>query len=474
MAFKLGSIFRNNNFLSLTNNSLIAVFGFLSFLLLVRQLSQDVFGEWVIFITMGGFVDMLRFGITRTAIIRFLSGADETQAKQLIGSNNFINLVTTCILSIIILLVYLPFKDTIDDSGFGLFFKWYPLLSFFSLTFNNAQSIQQAVMRFDIMLWLRLVNVGSFMIFLAVNMHFRFGIEIILWVYMITNLASSIIASLFNWDGIRYTFMAKRETHKLILNFGKYTTGTLIGSNLLRSSDTFIIGLSPFLGTTGVALYSIPLKLTEIIEIPLRSYTATAFPEMSKASIENNKSLVKSIFYLNSGGLSMLLIPIMLFCFIFAEEAVVLLGGQAYIETASVFRIFCFYGLLLPLDRFLGVALDSINKPRQNFFKVVYMATANIIGDILVVFGFSLILMGFTISDILSNLHDINVLGGMITPEILIATLEWVAIVTIIFTLIGIGVGYYFLNKELQLEARLILKGGKEFINKIVKVLYHH
>lgn len=417
---------------------------------------------------------MLRFGITRTAIIRFLSGADETQAKQLIGSNNFINLVTTCILSIIILLVYLPFKDTIDDSGFGLFFKWYPLLSFFSLTFNNAQSIQQAVMRFDIMLWLRLVNVGSFMIFLAVNMHFRFGIEIILWVYMITNLASSIIASLFNWDGIRYTFMAKRETHKLILNFGKYTTGTLIGSNLLRSSDTFIIGLSPFLGTTGVALYSIPLKLTEIIEIPLRSYTATAFPEMSKASIENNKSLVKSIFYLNSGGLSMLLIPIMLFCFIFAEEAVVLLGGQAYIETASVFRIFCFYGLLLPLDRFLGVALDSINKPRQNFFKVVYMATANIIGDILVVFGFSLILMGFTISDILSNLHDINVLGGMITPEIMIATLEWVAIVTIIFTLIGIGVGYYFLNKELQLEARLILKGGKEFINKIVKVLYHH
>jgi hypothetical protein len=102
------------------------------------------------------------------------------------------------------------------------------------------------------------------------------------------------------------------------------------------------------------------------------------------------------------------------------------------------------------------------------------MATANIIGDILVVFGFSLILMGFTISDILSNLHDINVLGGMITPEIMIATLEWVAIVTIIFTLIGIGVGYYFLNKELQLEARLILKGGKEFINKIVKVLYHH
>lgn len=472
MALNPGRLFRNNNFLSLTNNGLIAVFGFLSFLMLVRQLPREEFGEWVLFITLGGFVDMLRFGITRTAIIRFLSGADEKQAKQLIGSNNFINLISTFFLSIVIYLVYLNFSETIDESGFGMFFKWYPLLSFFSLTFNNAQSIQQAVMRFDIMLWLRLINVGSFMIFLAANIKLGFGINIILWVYMLTNLASSIVASLFNWDGIRHTFVATKETHKLVLNFGKYTTGTLIGSNLLRSSDAFIIGLSPFLGTAGVALYSIPLKLTEIIEIPLRSYTATAFPEMSKASIENNKDLVKNIFYVNSGGLSLLLIPIMLVCFIFAEEAVLILGGADYLETANVFRIFCIYGLLLPLDRFLGVALDSVNRPKQNFYKVLYMASANIIGDIFVVFGLSLVFMGFSFSDVWLNVNDIGVLADSMSDEIMILTLQWVAIITILFTLIGIIVGYYYLNKELSLEARNIVKGGKEFIVRNIKVLF--
>jgi len=55
----------------------------------------------------------------------------------------------------------------------------------------------------------------------------------------------------------------------------------------------FILGLSPFIGVTGVALYSIPLKLTEIMEIPVRSFAMTAFPGMSKASIEGKKDIVR-------------------------------------------------------------------------------------------------------------------------------------------------------------------------------------
>jgi O-antigen/teichoic acid export membrane protein len=52
-------------------------------------------------------------------------------------------------------------------------------------------------------------------------------------------------------------------------------------TNLLRSADTLIISLSP-MGSAAVALYSIPLKLTELQQIPLRSFVATAFPKMSK------------------------------------------------------------------------------------------------------------------------------------------------------------------------------------------------
>ncbi len=464
----ISKILKNNNFLSLANNGLIAVFGFFGFLLLVRSLNTNDFGKWVLLITTANFLDMLRFGITRTAIVRFLAGANEKEVKHLTGSNYLINIVSTFILVAIVVASSLLFPNQIKQSGFSLFFQWFPILGFITLPFNNAQSVLQAQMKFDRILLLRSINVGGFMLFLLINyFFFRFHLEIIVYVYLIINFLTSIIASLYNWDGIKFIFKATKQANKQILNFGKYTTGTLIGSNLLKSADTFIIGLSPFLGTAGVALYSIPLKLTEIIEIPLRSFAMTALPGMSKASVENNTAKVKQIFYTNTGGITLILIPIMILSFIFAKDLVYILGGKDYESTASIFRIFCLYGILLPLDRFIGVTLDSINLPKFNFYKVIFMTASNIIGDALIVFGFLYVSLTFSIFSLLSfgytNLHFIAIVSRKFS---IYTVLEGVAWVTIFFTSVGILVGYHYLRNNLDIHLRKIFTGGIEFFTQ--------
>ncbi len=468
MANVLSKILKNNNFLSLANNGLVAVFGFFGFLLLVRSLSTNDFGKWVLLITTANFVDMIRFGITRTAIVRFLAGADKNEAKSLLGSNYFINLVSSVLIAGLVLGIDFIFPVKIHDSGFSLFFYWFPALAIINLPFNNAQSVLQAKMQFDKLLLLRIVNVGGFMLFLMVNFFWtRFPLKVIVYAYLIINIITSLIASLTNWDGIRYIMKTKRATNKLILNFGKFSTGTLIGSNLLKSADTFIIGLSPFLGTAGVALYSVPMKLTEIIEIPLRSFAMTAFPGMSKASIKGNNGKVKELFYTNAGGITFLLFPLMLFSFIYAKELVYILGGAGYESTASIFRIFCIYGLLLPLDRFIGVMLDSMNLPKYNLFKVIYMTMANIIGDSIVVFAFVFVagfLSFFTF--LFSGIHDLSLITLYSKEYTVITVLQGVAWVTISFTLIGIIIGHHYLNQNIEIHLRKIFKGGILFFTQ--------
>lgn len=468
-----GKIFSNNNFLSLANNALVAVFGFLSFILLVRILPQDVFGEWILFITAGNFIDMMRFGVTRTALVRFLSGAKEEEAHQLMGANNAINLISSLIIAVILYILFFFFTVPIENSGFGMFFKWYPLLSFLNLPFNNAQSVLQAQLKFDKMLWLRILNVGGFMIFLSINYFLQYGIEVVLAAYLITTAISSIFSSLYNYDGIKYLFKSTKEASRKILNFGKYTTGTLIGSNLLKSSDTFIIGLSPFLGTLGVALYSIPLKLTEIIEIPVRSITATAFPDMSKASIEGDKDKVRQLFYQNTGFISICMVFLMIFCFIFAKPIVYIIGGEDYIITTSIFRIFCVYGIFQPLDRFIGVALDSINEPKLNFFKVIYMTSANILGDLLMVFGLAFPILSFSWFVLICNGESFSTSYALAHSFTMIKILETVAFVTIIFVLVGIVVGYRYLDKSLNLKFIDIFIVGYKFGIKQLKNIFH-
>ena len=445
MKSKLRKITSEANFLSLTGNLSIAFFGFAGFALLARTFPTEVFGQWVLYISSGAFIEMFRFGITNTAIIRYLSGISQEDRIKYIGSNGLIGVVATTFIAVILVTCQLLFPIPIKNAGYELFFTWYPLLAFVNLPLNTALVIMQADQKFGKILQVKAINSGGLFLVLLLNyLLFDMTLMQIVWAQLLITLFTSLVCIYNHWDGLRHIGKSTAQTNKVLLNFGKYTTFTLIGTNLLRSADTLIISLSP-LGTAAVALYSIPMKLTELQQIPLRSFVATAFPKMSKASIQGKIEEVKSIFYTYSGAMTYLFVFISLFTFVFADFFVLILGGSQYMgtdpvtgfNTANIVRVFSLYGLLLPIDRMTGVGLDSINKPGKNLIKVGFMVIANVIGDLIAVFIFKSLIM--------------------------------VAIASIIFTLIGVIIGFYFLNKELQLEQSKIYSYGIDFYRDILR-----
>jgi O-antigen/teichoic acid export membrane protein len=445
----LKKIVREDNFLSLTGNLTIAIFGITSFAILARSFSVNLFGQWVLFISAGSFIEVFRFGITNTALIRYLSGADDNYRIKLIGSNALIGLGSTTVIVIILVFVNLFFHQAIQNSGYGLFFSWYPLLAFINLPWNNALVVLQADRKYGKILILKALNSVPFFIILTFNyFYFKMTLVEVVWAMLIINIITSLVSMLMGWDGLKDIRKATSETNKTLLHFGKYTTFTLVGTNLLRSADTLIISLSP-LGSSAVALYSIPMKLTELQQIPLRSFVATAFPKMSKASIHGKMEEVRAHFYSYAGALTYLFIFTSLFTFVFADLFVLFLAGKKYLQTdpvtgfnaVNIVRVFSVYGLLLPIDRMTGIGLDSINKPNINALKVLFMVIANIIGDVIAIFLFKSLIM--------------------------------VAIGSILFTILGIWIGMYFLNKELSLSYSEIFIEGANFYKKIFNKLLH-
>ncbi|MFZ4545794.1 MAG: hypothetical protein ACOYN4_00085 [Bacteroidales bacterium] len=439
----IGKITKEANFLSLTGNLTIAFFGFAGFALLARTFPVDIFGQWVLYISSGTFIEMFRFGITNTAIIRYLSGVEKEDRLKFVGSNGLIGLVATTFIAIILWSCHLLFPIPIKNAGYELFFTWYPLLAFVNLPLNTALVIMQADQKFGKILLVKSLNSGGFFLVLLLNyLFFDMTLMQLVWAQLLIVLATSILCVVNGWDGLRHIRKATKRTNKVLLDFGKYTTFTLIGTNLLRSADTLIISLSP-MGTAAVALYSIPMKLTELQQIPLRSFVATAFPKMSKASIQGKVAEVKSLFYSYSGAMTYLFVFISLITFVFADFFVLILGGRQYmgvdpilgVNTANIVRIFSLYGLILPLDRMTGVGLDSINKPDRNFIKVLIMVIANVIGDLIAIFIFK--------------------------------SLALVAVASILFTAIGVWVGYHFLNKELHIEHRIVFSAGIDFYKEM-------
>jgi len=404
---------------------------------------MEVFGEWVIFISAAAFVEMFRYGIINTAIIRYLSGADLHERVKYIGSNGLIGMIATMVIIILLYTSLFIFYDSIHSSGYELFFKWYPLVALINLPMNTALVIMQADLKFGKILFIRSIESIGFFFVVAINYFFLHMslMQLVISFLVIDGIASG-VCLVMGWDGLKFIPKATKETTKTLLNFSKYTTFTLIGTNLLRSADTFIISFSP-LGTAAVALYSIPMKLTELQQIPLRSFAATAFPKLSRASMKKNIREVKDVFYTYSGAMTYLFIAISLVTFVFADLFILILGGKQYLGTdpvtgfnaATIMRIFSIYGLLLPIDRMTGIGLDAINKPNINFLKVLYMVVANVIGDIIAIFIFK--------------------------------SLSLVAVASIFFTAIGIWVGFYYMNKELTLNYRSIFTKGIDFYKSI-------
>lgn len=442
MLNKIRNIAREKNISSLVTNMVTAFLGLLSFMLLTRQLPKEMFGDWVLFVTLATFVDLLRFGLTRTSVVRLLAGVKKEEYKRLLGSSYRINLALLLPIALVCYSILLT-VNTIGlmlPNGYLLFITWYPVLAIFNLGWNNASALFQAQQNFMRMMYVRLSNIGLFVLFLLLNWwYLKLGLIAIVWVYLAVNLIASLWCTLKNWDGLGYIKFADKSTEKELLHFGKFSMGTLVGSSLLKSADTLIIGLSPILGSAGIAMYAIPLKLTDLLGIPLRSFTMTAYPRMSKLCKEGNLMGLRKAFYGYSGAITLLFVPIALCCFVFAEELILVLGGAEYKDSMSllimVFRIFTIYTLLLPVDRFTGVLLDSINKPHLNLYKVLFMTAANVIIDLIAVFVFH--------------------------------SLVLVAIGTVVFTLLGIFFGFYFLKKELQIQGKFILPEGIYFFRNL-------
>ena len=112
---------------------------------------------------------------------------------------------------------------------------------------------------------------------------------------------------------------------------------------------------------------------------------------------------------------TLLLIPVVTVVATFPEFFLLILGGKNFIEhlhtQKSIAFVLCIYILVLPLDRYSGIALFALNLPRENVIKISVMLISNVIFNLVAIYYFK--------------------------------SLTAMALATLIFTILGIFIGWY-------------------------------
>ncbi len=367
---------------------------------------------------------MFRAGTLHSALMYFGTG---NETKKTIASCWIIGIIMSLLTILSAFLNCLPQQITWLNHSSLILVKWFPILAISSLPFNMTIWISQLKLNFKRILFTRITQLIIFIALLASHFHTETTptIENVRIYYICSMLIRGIISTLLGYNQILDIKNFSLSFTKFFLSYGKFSLSNLIGTNLLKSSDIFII--SSFLGPTGVALYAIPLKIIEVIEIPIRAFVSIALPKFSLYFHTGNISLIKTEFKQYIGSISIALVPVLLTLFIFAPFFINIMGGTTVNSSVPVLRTFTIYGLLVPLDRFIGTTLDSIKKPQINSVKIYLMVSFNVVGDLCIA------LLGYP--------------------------LEYYAIITVITTSIGI----FFGSQNLK-----ILLGIKNFLNFVL------
>ncbi|WP_231490806.1 lipopolysaccharide biosynthesis protein [Pedobacter sp. Leaf170] len=376
---KLFSIFSNIHLQSLIANGLMSVFGVVTLSILYRTLSAIDLGIYIFFLSIIGLIDNLRAGFLTITIVKFFSGTTVERGKEITGSAWLLSVIIAVLFLVINIPTYF-IADYVSDQGMVLILRFFSVISIATLPCFMADCIVQAEKRFDRMLWLRILNQGSFtlMVFVLAFLE-QLTLKSLMYSYVASNLFASVMVLVLRWTMISTIYNAKKETVIELFHFGKYSMGTNISSNLFSVTNTFIINF--LMGPAALAMYNLGGKLIQIVQVPLISVVTSGMPIISANYNKGEKA--EMIYTLKKfiGMLTLGLIPLVILALIFANPIIHLLGGKNYVanEAPNLFRIFMIIALLYPADSFFAIGVDVIHQPKINFYKIIIMSIMNLL-----------------------------------------------------------------------------------------------
>lgn len=364
--------------ITVLQNITSVIFGFGSFYLLVRLLNQHDFGLWTLFMSVTTVLEIVRSGLVQSTLIKFLAGASRGDSAQIISSS----LMITGILTISCIIINLSFASylayILKSPELESLFYVFNITFILSGALIILNSIEQANLNFTGTFASSFLRNGGFFVYIVYCFIFKVEVELInlLIVQTITVLTCTIVSYYYARKHLIISYKVYPQLIKQQINYGKYTFGTSISSILSVTIDQIMLGA--IISPAASGAFNVAVRITNLIDIPTNAVAAIVFPQSAKRIKTEGKEAIKYLYERSVGILMAMLVPGVIFLFIFSEMIIDFLAGDKYNETIPILQVTLVYCLLKPYGRQFGTILDSIGKTRLTFFIVLIVASINI------------------------------------------------------------------------------------------------
>jgi len=359
----------------------IPLFGVLSTALLAHKaLTKEDMGVWVNFLVVTSFVELLRSGLVRTSLVKFINYSHTHQHKQVMSSAFFLNLVVS--LSAMILLYFTAdsIQYFLNSPGLHYMLHFYILTLFILIFFSHIEWLMYGYSLFKPLFITYLLRQGSTL--LAILIYYLVAGKISLHILVAIYTGGILLGLIAGYWQTRFLFNFKFDLKTLwvgrLWNFGKYVFGSNVGTLIFRNADQLL--LSNITANPGlVASQNISVRIINIADIPSQVIGDVLFPKSSDPNLLNQPGRIK-YFYEKAVGASLSVVfPFILFIVLFPKLIILLLAGREYFDAVPYLRLISITAIFLAFLKQWGVIIDSTGRPYVNFMVILLLAAIEIV-----------------------------------------------------------------------------------------------
>lgn len=375
---KKSNYWLKSGILNVLQNMSGMLFGIGSLFFLIRVLSKEEYGVWVLFTGTVTILNVFRDGLLRSAVIKFLSGASEEDKPKIITSSFTLDgLLTTGIIIANFLFAHILTSFWHTPELLPVFYL-YNIVYILSGVLTQFNCIEQAHLQFDGIFVTNTVNQSVF--FLVVLVCFIFKINITLFQLVVFQIVGNAVSAFIAFFYVKSYLHFARGFHKewvtKMFNYGKYAFGTSVSSILSGTVDQWMLGglISPIAS----GAFNLAVRIVNLIDVPSNAVATIVFPQSAKRIETEGRTAIKYLYERSVGVILAMLVPSVILIYIFSDLIIYIAAGNKYADAVPLLRVMLFYILLIPYGRQFGVILDSIGKTKTTFYMVVFIASFNL------------------------------------------------------------------------------------------------
>lgn len=374
-----GSYWISSGFFTLLTKLTTVAFGFANFYILIRMLSLEDYGAWVLFISVSTIMELIKHGFIRNPLIRYLSITPAEGQPALQTASVFLNVVLALLQGIVLVIMAFSLSVFWDVPQLQTLFLIYIFTTFTFVPANHFDTVQQAGLQFKALFFTNIVKQGGVFVFVMVA--YMTNATVSLQGLAIAQaagiLGSCIMSYFFSRELLRFSRRVEWKWVSELFHYGKFTFGTNVSSMIVKNMNTWMLGR--MVSVESVTLFNPAIRISNLVEVPNDTLSTIYFPRVSKDFAAEGSSAVKRRYEKAVGSILAVMAPVILLIMVFASPILRFIAGPGFEATVPILHVTMLYGLLIPFNRFFGVTLDAIGKANVNFKVVLLTALLNFI-----------------------------------------------------------------------------------------------